>query len=159
MKNKTIVGAILVIFILSGAILAQEKEEQKIELPKLTIEQKWGHAMYNLNSFMIASIAYAKSQGKTAADFGKYVGELFASSWEGVKGLNQFIQAMYRNWQMWKNFEIEILSESETSFEAKIKGIGEATVKEWKEPGITAEDYFSFYEQLMVAITYYLNLE
>jgi len=160
MRNKTIVGTILVVFIISGSIFAQEKE-QKIELPQLTLEQKWDRAIYNLTSFWIAGIAYAKSQGKTAADFGKYVGELFAPEWEGAKGkgVQRFIQGMCWNWQIFKDFKMEILSESKTSFEAKIKGFAEGAVKAWTEPGVTIEDYFRCYEQLMVAITDYLGLE
>ena len=65
MRKKTIVGTILVIFILSGSIFAQEKEGQKIELPQLTLEQKWGRSVMNLTVMTIASIAYAKSNGET----------------------------------------------------------------------------------------------
>jgi len=159
MRKKTIVGTILVIFILSGSIFAQEKEGQKIELPQLTLEQKWGRSVMNLTVMNIASIAYAKSKGETPGDMGKFVGELVSPSWEGVKGMKPFIRAMYRNWQMFKNFQMEILSESETSFIAKIKGFGEGFVKAQENYGVTVEEYLQFFEQIGAAISKSIGLE
>ena len=160
MKNKAIVGAILVIFILSGSILAQEIE-QKTEFPYLTLRQKWQRATNDLNLFIIAGISYVKSQGKPVADFGKYLGELFAPNWEEVKGKGVwgFVEGIYRNWQVLRGFNMRLLSITKTSIEAKIQDIGEASLETWTESGVTKEDYFRFYGQLMVTITDYLGLE
>ena len=160
MKNKTIIGAILVIFILSGSILAQEIE-QKTQFPYLTLKQKWQRAKNNLDLFMIAGISYVKSQGKPVADFGKYLGELFAPNWEEAKGKGVwgFVEGIYRNWQVLRGFNLRLQYVSKTSIEAKIQGIGEASLKTWTESGVTKEDYFRFYGQLMVTITDYLGLE
>jgi hypothetical protein len=160
MKNKTIIGAILVIFILSGSILAQEIE-QKTEFPYLTLRQKWQRATNDLNLFIIAGISYVKSQGKPVTDFGKYLGELFAPNWEEVKGKGVlgFVEGIYKNWQVLRGFKLRLLSITKTSIEAKIQDIGEASLETWIESGITKEDYFRFYGQLMVTITDYLGLE
>ncbi|HDZ25968.1 hypothetical protein LCGC14_0447590 [marine sediment metagenome] len=158
MKNRIIVGTILFAFLLSGTVFAQEKK-QKVEAPQLTVEQKWKRAMSNLNAIFIASIAYAKSQGKSPSHYGKYMGELFATSWEGVKGVTDFIEAMHWNWQMWEDFQIEVLEESENFYKAKIKGIGEKYITEGSEAGVTLNEYYDCWEQLMMPITNYLGLE
>lgn len=158
MKNRIIVGTILFAFLLSGTVFTQEKK-QKVEAPQLTVEQKWKRSMYNLTSIFIASIAYAKSQGKSPSHYGKYMGELFATSWEGVKGVTDFIEAMHWNWQMWEDFQIEVLEESENFYKAKIKGIGEKYVTGWPEAGVTLNEYYDCWEQVMNQITKSLGLE
>ncbi len=158
MRNKTIIGTILIIFLFSSTIIAQEKK-QKVEAPQLTVEQKWKRAIYNATSILIASIAYAKSQGKSPSQCGKYMGELFATSWGEVKGVTGFIEAMHWNWQMWEDFQIEVLEESENFYKAKIKGIGEKYITEGSEAGVTINEYYDCWEQVIMPITNYLGLE
>lgn len=158
MRNKTIIGTILIIFLFSSTIIAQEKK-QKVEVPQLTIEQKWKRAIYNATSILIASIAYAKSQGKSPSHCGKYMGELFATGWGEVNGVTGFIEAMHWNWQMWEDFQIEVLEESENFYKAKIKGIGEKYVTGWPEAGVTLNEYYNCMGQLMNQITKSLGLE
>ncbi|MFQ6127239.1 MAG: hypothetical protein ACE5R6_21920, partial [Candidatus Heimdallarchaeota archaeon] len=89
MRNKTSFVVLLFVFIFSVSIYAQEKKEQaeqKIELPKLYLEQKLDRTVMNLAAFITGSIAYAKSMEKTPEDYGKFIGETFAPGWEGVKG-------------------------------------------------------------------------
>jgi len=136
MKNRIIVGTILFALLLSGTVFTQEKK-RKVEVPQLTIEQKWKRAIYNATSILIASIANAKSQGKSLSHCGKYMGELFATSWGEVKGVKDFIEAMHWNWQMWEDFQVEVLEESENFYKAKIKGMGEKYVTGWPEAGVT----------------------
>ena len=117
--------------------------------------------MNDLNLFIIAGISYVKSQGKPVTDFGKYLGELFAPSWEEAKGRGAwgFVEGICKNWQIFRGFNIQLQYASKTTIEAKIKGIGESSLETWTEAGVMKEDYFHFYEQLMVTITDYLGLE
>jgi len=158
MKNKTIVGTILIIFLFSSTIIAQE-EKQKVEAPQLTLEQKWQRAEYNLTSTFIAGIAYAKSLGKSSSHFGKYLGEMFATGWEGPLSVTDFIKTMHWNWQMWSDFQIEGLEESEDFYKAKIKGAGEKYVTSWTDPGVTLEEYYDCLGQVMTQIAGSLGLE
>jgi hypothetical protein len=66
---------------------------------------------------------------------------------------------MHWNWQIWADFQIEVLEESEDFYKAKIKGIGEKYVTEWSEAGVTLNEYYDCWEQLMMSITNYLSLE
>ena len=56
---------IIILLILSGIILAQEKETGTVELRRLTIEEKLDFAVSNSMSYMIMGISYAQSLGKT----------------------------------------------------------------------------------------------
>jgi hypothetical protein len=160
MRNKTILRAILVVFIFSGTMFAQEMEKKKIELPKLTLEQKWNRAELNFMSTIVGSIGYIKSLGKTAGDYGKALGEFVAPSWKGGigKGVSYFIQGMYRNWQIFKNFQMEILDESESSFKAKIKGVGESYIESGSEIGATKDDLYDCWNGVLKEIADYLGL-
>ena len=50
----------------------------KVELPQLTLEQKWRKAESNLIYFVVSGIAYAKSRGESAEDFGTFAGVVAA---------------------------------------------------------------------------------
>ena len=54
---------------------------------------------------------------------------------------------------------MQILSESETAVEARIKGFGEDTVREYWEPLVSEDEYIRFFERKWVAIADYLELE
>ena len=158
MRNKTIVGTILIIFLFSSTSIAQEKK-QKVEAPQLTLEQKWQRAESNLTSTLIASIAYAKSLGKSSSHYGKYMGEMFATSWDGQFSVADFIEAMHWNWQMWGDFQIEDLEESENFYKAKVKGVGEKYVTGWTDSGVTLNEYYDCWGQMMTQIAKSLGLE
>jgi len=161
MKNRTIVGTILTVFILSAFIIAQEQTEQKIELPERTPEWKLGRAVWHMDLYVCTGIAYAKSLGKTAEDYGKFVGEKFAPSWEGAKG--QGVAALIRtwsgHWQLYENGKFEIISESETSVTAKLNRPYSAYFKDGDLYGVTMNEYETFLEQIGLAIANYLGLK
>jgi len=160
MKNKTIVGTILVVFILSGTILAQEKE-QRIELPQLTLEEKWGKAESNLIYFIVCGITYAKSKGESTEDFGTHAGNIAAPSWKKGKGKGPayLVRGISRNKQQFKNFQMEILSETETTIKARMKGFGNKYFIKRPDRGVSEDEYIRFFEKKWVAIADYLGLE
>jgi len=162
MENRIIVNMFLIVFIFSVSIFAQEKKEQteqKIELPKLYLEQKLDRAVMNFSALFTGSIAYAKSIGKTPEDYGKFIGEVFAPGWEEIKGkpISEFIEIMYMNFQMDKNCKWEILNESDKSVKVKTNRLGDATVKAFAETGVTTEEYDRCMGKTMEVITNYLG--
>jgi len=164
MGNKIIIKILLIVFIFSVSIYAQEKKEQteqKIELPKLYLEQKLDRAVMNLSAIITGGIAFAKSVGKTPEDYGKFIGEVFAPGWEGIKGkgISGFIENMYKNFQTDKNCKWEILSESDKSVRVKMNRFGDATVKAYAETGVTTEEYDLCMGKIMEVITNYLGFD
>ena len=161
MKNKTIVRTILTVFILSAFIIAQEQTEQKIELPERTPEWKLARAVWHMDLYVCTGIAYAKSLGKTAEDYGKFVGEKFAPSWEGLKeqGIAPVMRIFSGHWQLYKNGKCEILNESETSVTIRANRPYLAYFKDGELYGVTVEEYESFVVQIGLAIQNYLGLK
>ena len=152
-------AAAIFIFCFSG--LAQEKNIQKIELPKWYLEQKLDQTVINLTATMTAGIAFAKSLGKSPEDFGKFLGNSFSPGWEGMKGkgIAPLFKWMYINLQADKSFKLEIISETEKSVQARRTRFDEATLKEFSHLGVTVEEYDRFWGKLWEEIANYLGLE
>lgn len=135
--------------------------KSRVELPNLTLEQKWETAESNLIYFVVSGIAYAKSKGESPEDFGKFAGEVAAPLWEETKGEGpqSLVEGISWNKQQFRDFQLEIMSESETMIEARMKGFGEIDVRDWPEPGVTVDDYLRFFDKKWIAIADYLGLE
>jgi len=162
MRNKIIIQ--LIIFIFSSVIYTQEVQEQteqKIELPKMYLEQKLDRAVMNWTAIMTGSIAYIKTLGVTPEAYGEYMGNIFAPGWEGSKGrsIPRFIETMYKNYQSDLNCRWEILSESEKSVKVKMNRFGDAILKDFADTGVTTEEYDRFFGKLMEVITNYLGFD
>jgi len=156
MRNKVIFGTILIIFILASSGLTQEK----IEIPERTLEWKLNRASWHMDLYICTAIAYAKSLGKTAEDYGKFVGEKFAPGWEGAKGqgVAPVIRTFSGHWQIYKNGKFEIVSESETSVIARMNRPYSVYFKDGDLYGVTMNEYEAFLEQVGLAIANYLGL-
>ena len=98
-----------------GLTPAQAQNNEKKELVQLTVEQRWQRSSWLFDLVTIAGINHAKSMGKTAKDYGKFIGELFSPSWEGVTTPWGMIRGMHRNNQLTPGCEMEILKESKNA--------------------------------------------
>ncbi len=126
-----------------------------IELPQLTLQQKWETAEGNLIYFIVCGISYAKAHGQTAEDFGTWAGQVAAPSWEELKdgGPRRLVAGISYNKQQFHDFQMEILEDSEREVRARMKCFGEDAIR--KEPAfqiITADDYFRFFDKKWAAI-------
>jgi hypothetical protein len=137
------------------------KLDHGIQLPQLTIEQKLDRASRNISSREIVAIAYAKSLGKNAEDFGKFYGDKTAFFWADIKGKGAvpFVQYWYRFLQIDKNSKMEIISVSEKTVKAKMTVYGETNLKSYSDIGVTLEEYASFYGKLAETLADYLGLD
>jgi hypothetical protein len=132
-----------------------------IELPQLYLAQKWKTAESNLIYFITCGISYAKSHGGSAEDFGTWAGQVAAPSWdeEKTKGPRGLVEGIASNNQLFQNFEIEILNESEMMIRARMKGFGENLVRRRPRHEITVDEYIQFFNRKWIAIADYMGLE
>jgi hypothetical protein len=132
-----------------------------VEIPQLTLEQKWKMAETNLLYFVVSGIAYAKSTGGSSEDFGTFAGNVAAPHWEDERGggPQAFIKELSLNKQQFETFQMEILSESERTIEARMRGFGDDIVRDRWDHAVTVDDYFRFFEKKWQAIADYLGLE
>lgn len=133
----------------------------RVELPQLTLEQKWSTAESNLVYFVASGILYARSKGESAETFGTFAGDVAAPFWEEEKGKGPraLVDGISWNKQQFSDFQMEILSESETAVEARMKGFGQRAIVEGWEPQLTVDEYVRFFEKKWEAIADYLGLE
>jgi hypothetical protein len=129
-----------------------------VQFPNLTIEEKWNTAESNLVYFIVCGIAFAKTTGKTAEDFGTFSGNV--ANWENSKKREPkvLIEGIYRNKSQFKDFEMEIVRESEDIIEAKMRGFGENLVRKRRKQDITVDDYLRFFGKKWEAIAKQLEL-
>ena len=133
----------------------------RVELPLLTLDQKWRMAESNLIYFVVSGIAYAKSKGESPEDFGTFAGDVAAPTWEDArgKGPQALVEGISNNKQQFHDFQMEILSESEAVIEARIRGFGETAVSRRPVPLVSEDEYIRFFEKKWEAIADYLELE
>lgn len=166
MRSRIIVVTVLSIFILSGSIIPQEKQEQKIDLPQLTLEQKHSRLARSMILSAINGVSFAKSQGKTAEDYAKHMVKLFAPSWSGSRGNPiGLIRGTYRNYSCFNSFKMEIFSASETEVKGRMTVFG---ISYFSGPslkpsamtyyGVTLEEYMRFWEVWMEELSDYLGM-
>jgi len=131
-----------------------------IELPQLTLQQKWETAEANLIYFIVCGITYAKSHGQTAEDFGTWAGQDAAPFWdeEKSKGPLGLIEGISTNKQQFHGFEMEILSESEMSIQARMKFFGENLIHQFFKSEVSVDEYIQFFDKKLVAIADYMGL-
>jgi hypothetical protein len=161
MKSKKIIMLVLFSFTLSTFIFAQEQTKQKIEFPQYTLEQKYERAEGNFVSHTLAGIAYAKSKGDTPDDYGKFIGELHGRGWQAGERnpIEYFVSGMNFNMNLFNDFQMEILEQSDSSIKARMNRKWENQIKKQAEYGVTLDEFHNWLVHLWKAITNHLGLE
>ena len=164
MKIGKIMGAILACSILSSFIISQEKKTENIEMPQMKMEEKWHVARNNLTALSMASIAFAKSLGKTPEDFGEFYGELAASTYESlVKNVEDLVQLIDTFGQIFyserEDYKIEILNESDISVDGKMSIPAAYPLKYWADPGVTVEEYMRYWGKYLAVAAEHTEME
>lgn len=87
----------------------------EIQLIPPDLKQIAGYAVWRTDFYICTGIAYAKSLGKTAADFSVFVGN--THNWEDFRGqgLGPPVQLLYFLIKCYPDGEFEILSQSDQS--------------------------------------------
>ena len=137
--KKLLSIAICLIFI--GSAFGQEK----FTIPERTYEQKHNRTMYQFWSFYAAGINFAKSQDVSSYEFGKYIGNLYASSWNNENGFDGFVNGMIYNWENFK-------TDADEQMVIKEKDDGSVIIKypaaTWKKYFPEEDSYASFQDAL-----------
>ena len=87
-----------------------------------TAEQKWTRSVYLIDFAYVGFIAYAKSVGQTPEQLGTWMTEFAGPSWgaPGSRTIASFVRGLFRNYNLYDNFEFEILSESESEIRCRM---------------------------------------
>lgn len=164
MRKEKMMGTILVFLILSSFIISQERKVEKIELPQFKIEFKWHITRNNLTALSMATIAFAKSLGKTPEDFGQFYADLTASTYKPrLRSVKQFVEGIHTLGQIFysekEDYKIEILSETEISVEARMSIPAAYPIKYWTDPGVTVEEYVRYWGKYLAVTAEHIGME
>jgi hypothetical protein len=147
---------IIFLLILSGIIMAQEKESAKVELRKLTIEEKLDVAVSNSMSYMIMGISYSKSLGKTPEEFAEHSANMVIPAYQFMKGRRPFemIDIMNRVQQTDRYFVIEINESTDSIVRGRMTLFGINNIKAARGAGgVTEEDCYKFYNKFVSTLS------
>jgi hypothetical protein len=154
-------------------MVEEQVRKAGIELPKLTLENKWEIARGNIIYFVVSGITYAKSKDGSPEEFGTHAGNIAAPFWRtGASGLKlrteeevgevlaYFVKGLSENYQQFKDFQMEILSQEAATVKVRMKNFGEDVVRDlFTESGVTVNEYFRFFEKKWEAIANSIGLE
>jgi hypothetical protein len=135
---------ILIIFLgvtLGTPLISHQQTDT--ELPKYSPEQRWSRASYSVTLLFVTGIAYAKSMGQTAEQYGEYCAKLFTPGWgEPNTGRLSVIRGMNMNYMAWIESEFEITESSDESVTGRsnrpyVKYFGD----DKSMYGVTVEEY------------------
>lgn len=155
--------ALATVVMLSAPLAAQNVRQQgtTVAVRKYTDLERWDRTAFHFHSFFIAGIAQAKSLGKTAEDYGRFVGDLFASSWgppnSGVPV--DIARAWIVNMGAFPNTDAQILSVTDSSATLRYRRTyagffanGQAVF------GVTLAEYDHAFDALVGRIADYLGV-
>ncbi|MBS2210486.1 hypothetical protein KEM09_03690 [Carboxylicivirga mesophila] len=151
MKRILFTGFALLIVL---GITAQEP----FKVHKPFIEQKLGNMIGQWEYMAIVSISYAKAEGKTANEFGHYVGEQFKTSWDKEKGFKGLVNGMLWNLSCFSlEPEMEIVSQTADKVEMKCKKFAPYLEKNQPVFDVSYQEFMDFMDALMAPIAEYLG--
>jgi hypothetical protein len=117
--HKAVLLAVAAVVLVAAPSAAQTLDPP---WPDFTEEQRWERMGVLGTLGTVAAMAYAKDQGTTVEEFGRWWGDLFAPSWgqPGAYGPFEVMRGMRRNFLAWPGLEFEILSEGESAVSARV---------------------------------------
>jgi hypothetical protein len=158
MRHRIISWAVLVVFLFVGVIGAQETAT-KIDLPELTLEQKVSRQAWLAVGSAVLGISFAKSVGKTAEDYGRYMVELWAPGWSANKGSPiRMIRVMYLNSHLNPNYKMEIFDSSEIEVKGRMTATGIDNFAGGMYYGVSLDEYMSCGKVWREGLAGYLDL-
>ncbi len=160
MTIKKMVGTILAAALISG--IAFSRPQEKIELPQLPLRDRLGRAVYQMVSQTCLDIAFIKSVGKTVDDYNKFRVRLLGPSWDVIKGkgIRTFVTMLYVNGQLYEDYKLEVLEESDTAVKIRTNRPYAAFFdKDLTLNGVKLDEYEQFRALGMKELTAYLGFE
>jgi len=76
--------------------------QEKYAVPDVSLENKLDRTYYQLWAMFAAGIDFAEAQDMSPYEYGKYMGKVFAPSWNKDAGFEGFVKGMIYNWECFK---------------------------------------------------------
>ena len=157
-KNATLM---LVIFCLTLPFVSFSQTAQRALSRKLPENFKLERSLKNLAAYRMAGLSFAKSVGKTPAEYGKYMGELFAKTWKLPKRhrVNYFVREISGSYRSDKNFKMDIMHESVKQIKAKMNRFMVAPEEMFDLMGLTQKELDDYRASYWTSLAGMLGLQ
>jgi hypothetical protein len=93
--------SLLFCLVLMGTVIGQEK----YLVPEIPVEKKLNMTYSQTWAIIAVGVDFAKSQGVTPYDYGKYIGKVFAPSWNKEAGFEGLVKGGIYSWEGFKTDE------------------------------------------------------
>ena len=102
--------------------------QETFKVPERTQEQKLLSGIYSQWDILSSAISITGTHGISPYEYGKYAGDLFASSWNNENGFASYCQKIIYHWENWRTNEdaaVFIINKTEESlvFKVSIHGL------------------------------------
>jgi hypothetical protein len=139
-------------------VLISLKAQEAFQVPTLTDANKHSMMVFQTNGFVLNTINYAKSMGKTVEDVANFTGDQFKTSWNKENGFTGFVNGTLYNWLCFvTNNNIEILDQSNRMISFKTNTLFPDLKKNSTQFNVTYEDYLTFMRIVHEKVADYLG--
>lgn len=112
--------AFFVCILLTTGLTAQEK----FTVPQLTSDQKTEVLFNHVMAYSVTGISFAKAQGVSAEDYGRFIGKKFTAFWNPDDGFPMLAnRMMFILAGMYPDNQMEIVEQDENSIKFKLKNV------------------------------------
>lgn len=114
------ITSIITILFLSYALFAQEN----FSVPQLTTDQEKEVLFNHVMAYSVTGISFARMQGVSAEEYGRFIGKKFAAFWNPDAGFTMLAnQMMFILAGMYPDNQMEITEQSESSIAFQLKNV------------------------------------
>jgi hypothetical protein len=79
--------------------------QEKFSVPEIPVTAKHQQVVFQFYSIFGGSVQFAKTQGVSPYEFGQYLGELFAPTWNEEAGFEGFVNGSIYIWESFNTVE------------------------------------------------------
>jgi hypothetical protein len=138
------------------SLIAQES----FVIPVFSDANKHARMVFQANGFILNSINYAKSMGKTLEDLAVFTGDQFMYTWNKEEGYAGFVKGTLSNWVCFiPDAEIEILEQSDNMIKFRTREIYPDLKAAGSFFNVSYEEYLSFTRIIHERIAGYLGAQ
>lgn len=131
-----------------------------VGFPNVPLADRYLNMLGQMNTFIINSINYAKSIGKTVEDIANFTGNQFKTSWNQANGYNGFVNGVKYNWVcIIPNGELKILDQDESHVKFSVKNIFPYLKNNSPLYNVTYDEYLTFLKIALGKIAEYMGAE
>lgn len=112
------------VLLLTMLFVYQISAQERFTVPQLTTDQEKEVLFNHVMAYSVTGISFAKTQGVSAEDYGRFIGKKFTAFWNPDDGFAMLVnQMMFILAGMYPDNQIEILEQDENSIKFRLKNV------------------------------------